>query len=48
MRSRFCSGLEGYGPNYGTGGYVVVLPPRDPDEAKRILDEMFEDQWTDR
>ncbi|KAA0170283.1 hypothetical protein FNF27_02127 [Cafeteria roenbergensis] len=40
-------GLFGYGPSYGTGGYVTVLPA-DQKNASEVLDSMEAARWIDR
>ena len=40
-------GLFGYGPSYGKGGYVVLLPT-DEAAGRAKVEEMFVDRWTDR
>lgn len=39
--------MAGYGPDYGTGGYVVYLPT-DADNGTAIIDELFMNKWTDQ
>jgi len=41
------SGLFGYGPTYGTGGYNVVLDPVNRTAALSSLRDMFDDRWLD-
>ena len=40
-------GLFGFGPSYGTGGYVVELP-LDEVQGRAAVEELFRDRWTDR
>ena len=40
---RFASGEFNWGPNYGTGGYVVNLD-LDPDKAMATLQQLMDDR----
>lgn len=40
-------GLFGYGPEYGTGGYVTILDPLNRTAAEATLTDMFHDRWID-
>jgi Polycystin cation channel len=40
-------GLSGYGPTYGTGGYVTMLP-NDRANASAMIQQLYDDKWLDR
>lgn len=43
----FLDGLNGYGPSYGTGGYITQLPPNRT-EAVLLLQSLEDGRWIDQ
>lgn len=41
------SGLFGFGPSYGHGGYVTIVPP-DPGQARTTIATLINNLWIDR